>query len=29
VPTEENRAYLATKAAKMGHLIDMEFGEDE
>ena len=25
-PTEENRAYLATKAAKMGHLIDLEGG---
>ena len=28
VPTDENRAYLATKAAKMGHLIDLEFGAD-
>jgi 3,4-dihydroxy 2-butanone 4-phosphate synthase/GTP cyclohydrolase II len=28
VPTDENRAYLATKAAKMGHLIDLEFGGD-
>jgi 3,4-dihydroxy 2-butanone 4-phosphate synthase/GTP cyclohydrolase II len=28
VPTDENRAYLATKAAKMGHLIDLEFGDD-
>jgi 3,4-dihydroxy 2-butanone 4-phosphate synthase/GTP cyclohydrolase II len=25
--TPENRAYLATKAAKMGHLIDLEPGE--
>jgi 3,4-dihydroxy 2-butanone 4-phosphate synthase/GTP cyclohydrolase II len=28
VPTEENRAYLATKAAKLGHLIDLEYRGD-
>ena len=27
-PTEENRRYLATKAARMGHLLDLGGGLD-
>jgi len=28
VPTDENRSYLATKAERMGHLIDLEYSGD-